>query len=177
MSTTLSKEKTIAALLFICYNSKDRERDLYSLLKILYFAEKEHLLKYGRTITGDQIVAMKYGPVLSYAYDILKPVNVNSSYFEVEDNVVQALQEPDMGYLSESDVSCLLSSIKVNENLNFTQLKDKSHDASYNEAWSKSHNSYIPYEQIARHAGANDEFIKYISISNENDILDLNGHW
>jgi len=177
MDTNLKRQKTLASLLYICKNSPDGERDLYSLLKILYFAEKEHLLKFGRTITGDTIVAMKYGPVLSFAYDSLKPANVDKKYFDVEDDVVEALQEPDMNYLSESDIACLFKSISENKDLNFPQLKNKSHDGSYNEAWAKSPNSPISYEQIARHAGANDEFVKYINTCQENDSLALNGTW
>jgi hypothetical protein len=42
------------------------------IAKLLYFADKRHLLRYGRPITGDAYVGMKNGPVPSIAYDVLK---------------------------------------------------------------------------------------------------------
>ena len=34
----------------------------HKICKILYFADREHLSKYGRSITGDVYIAMTYGP-------------------------------------------------------------------------------------------------------------------
>jgi uncharacterized phage-associated protein len=42
------------------------------IAKLLYFADKLHLLKYGRPIIGDAYFGMKDGPVPSRAYDVLK---------------------------------------------------------------------------------------------------------
>ena len=38
----------------------------------MFFADKEHLLDYGRPITGDSYVAMEHGPVPTSTRDILK---------------------------------------------------------------------------------------------------------
>lgn len=42
------------------------------LLKLLYIADRELLAETGRTLTGDQAVAMNYGPVLSKTYNLIK---------------------------------------------------------------------------------------------------------
>ena len=42
------------------------------LLKLLYIADRELLAETGRTITGDRVVAMDHGPVLSQVYDLIK---------------------------------------------------------------------------------------------------------
>lgn len=47
-------------------------------LKLMYFADKLHLIKYGRTITGDRFVAMSLGTLGSTTYDVLKD-NVSDS--------------------------------------------------------------------------------------------------
>jgi hypothetical protein len=39
--------------------------DMYRALKVLYFADREHLGRYGRLICGDTYVAMRLGPVPS----------------------------------------------------------------------------------------------------------------
>lgn len=45
--------------------------DKLKLVKLLYLADKCHLIRYGRTITGDEYWAMDYGPVGSTVKDIL----------------------------------------------------------------------------------------------------------
>src|SRR5712692_1937947 len=59
-------EKLVHAL---AYFSKNGVRDLTKLkaAKLLYFADKEHLLKHGRPILGDTYYCLPYGPVPSVA--------------------------------------------------------------------------------------------------------------
>lgn len=40
--------------------------------KLMFFADKQHLLNYGRPISGDYYCAMKDGPVPSNTYNIMK---------------------------------------------------------------------------------------------------------
>jgi len=42
-----------------------------ALMKLLYLIDREALLRFGRPITGDKVVAMKHGPVLSRIYDLV----------------------------------------------------------------------------------------------------------
>ncbi len=42
-----------------------------ALMKLLYLVDREALLRFGRPITGDKVVAMKHGPVLSRVYDLV----------------------------------------------------------------------------------------------------------
>jgi hypothetical protein len=48
---------------------KTVQSTIHSVSKVLYFADKEHLEKYGRFICGDSCYAMKHGPVPSQIYD------------------------------------------------------------------------------------------------------------
>lgn len=41
------------------------------ILKLVFMADKYHLIQYGRTITGDEYLAMQYGPVGSTVKDVL----------------------------------------------------------------------------------------------------------
>jgi uncharacterized phage-associated protein len=45
------------------------EMNYLALMKLLYLADREALLRFGRPITGDKAVAMAHGPVLSKVYD------------------------------------------------------------------------------------------------------------
>jgi uncharacterized phage-associated protein len=60
--------KFVQALVFF---SKNGVSDLTKLkaAKLFYFADKEHLLKYGRPIIGDAYFALNLGPVPSHADD------------------------------------------------------------------------------------------------------------
>jgi len=42
------------------------------LLKLLYIADRESIRETGEPITGDRVVAMQHGPVLSQVYDCIK---------------------------------------------------------------------------------------------------------
>jgi len=46
--------------------------DKWQIIKLVYLADKYHLLQYGRTITNDRYYAMQYGPVASTLKDILE---------------------------------------------------------------------------------------------------------
>src|SRR5258708_26416900 len=47
------------------------EMNYMALMKLLYLTDREALLRFGRPITGDKVVAMKHGPVLSRVYDLV----------------------------------------------------------------------------------------------------------
>ena len=47
------------------------EMNYMALLKLLYLIDREALLRWGKTVTGDKIVAMKHGPVLSRIFDLI----------------------------------------------------------------------------------------------------------
>jgi uncharacterized phage-associated protein len=45
--------------------------DKIKIIKLVYLADKYHLLRYGRTVTGDDYYAMEHGPVGSTIKDVL----------------------------------------------------------------------------------------------------------
>ena len=48
---------------------RGRRMSSLKLMKMMYIAEKHFLLQYGERLTGDKMVSMPYGPVLSATYD------------------------------------------------------------------------------------------------------------
>ena len=164
----LHREKAVNSLLFVINNLE--KADTHKTYKILYFADQKHLLKYGRPIFGDTYVKMKYGPVPSFVKNIVdeniegleEVVAKYNRYF------VKSLVEPNLDYLSESDIECLQESISENKDLDFSVLTDKSHDYAYNKAsWS------IDYLDMARTIGAEENTLLYINQQMINDNLEL----
>src|SRR6185295_5585336 len=78
------------------------------LFKLLFFADKKHLLRYGRPILGARYIAMKDGPVPSQAYDIVKN---NYHHFHekllVSGHEISARQPASVDSLSDSDIEVL----------------------------------------------------------------------
>lgn len=157
----LNEPKAINSLLFIC-ESQGGSSDMYALLKILFFADSEHLFKYGRPITGDTMYSMKFGPVPTFCYDMVKK---ESEYFTIEDTIVESKLKSNMNVFSESDIECLNESIKINAALPFLKLRDKSHTASYEKTRKeKGVNRPISFLDIAKEDGnVNNDMLTYIT--------------
>jgi uncharacterized phage-associated protein len=47
------------------------EMNYLALMKLLYLVDREALVRFGKPVTGDRVVAMKHGPVLSRVYDLV----------------------------------------------------------------------------------------------------------
>jgi uncharacterized phage-associated protein len=65
------REKLAQVLVFFASKGLNDLTNL-KMAKLVYFADKRHLLKYGRTITGDRYFGMEHGPVPSRIYDGLR---------------------------------------------------------------------------------------------------------
>ncbi len=92
------------------------EIDRLKLVKLLYLADRYHMRKYGRLVTGDYYFAMQYGPVGSTAANMAslsewlgeEQLSYASKYLSRKDNhTVASINEVDMDELSESDVEAL----------------------------------------------------------------------
>jgi len=159
-------EKCIQGIHFLALNYPGITQ--YYIGKVFFFADREHLLDWGRPISGDRYVAMEHGPVPSCIYDLLKDTSGEP------DEVVDALTErveirsdgnkrhvysrldSDFPALSESDKEYLLAALQKYGKMSFKKLKELSHeDPAYEEAWSHSgvNNEMNPELWLLRLAG------------------------
>lgn len=69
MSFPFSHRKTTQVLNFFA-RQEGGEINKLKALKLVYFADRYHLRRFGRPITGDEYLAMPYGPVASGAKDL-----------------------------------------------------------------------------------------------------------
>ncbi|MGH7557679.1 MAG: Panacea domain-containing protein [Gemmatimonadota bacterium] len=140
---------TRKAVEVICWLANEQPRiDLYTIVKAIYFADKEHLHRYGRPVIGDRYYAMEHGMVPSITYDILKGSGGKhgDDLRTVLDGVVERRMEeyprfypqrsPNEEFLSGTDVQCLRAGLEKCSGLNFDELKDLAHqDRAYRIAW------------------------------------------
>jgi uncharacterized phage-associated protein len=85
-------------------------------LKLIYFADRYHIRKYGRLITNDNYLAMQHGPVPSTSKDIAESndyldddaKSYSLQFIEPLDNLVlKSLRESDNSVLSDSDLEAI----------------------------------------------------------------------
>lgn len=161
-------DRSLNALLYVA--NRIETRDIHKIFKILYFADMSHLSKYGRAITGDRYIAMKYGPVPSSIYDMVKIVRGDSLYvmddlkafFDVRNNkYLEPLREADIDCLSATDVAELDYAIVKYKNVDFKEMTRISHGSAWQKAWD-SPTDEIALEDILRESGAAKEYIDYI---------------
>jgi uncharacterized phage-associated protein len=171
--------KIKAVLLYILKNFSEGI-DYIKLFKILYFAQQEHLAKYGRPIVDESFYALKHGPVPSFSYkafqvaegkiELLKDFEEFLSGINVEpdgENVcVSSSVEPDMDELSRSDMKCLDSSILKHKDADSYDLSELSHDQAWIEAYNRAQNdpekNMITLIDIAKAAKAPEGIINHI---------------
>lgn len=143
---TFDINKAIAA---ISYLVEKTGAQMYSLMKMMYLADKVHLERYGRFIAGDNYVAMKQGPVPSRTYNMIKHVGgvqdcgrgfesaKNYLSYDSSSFSVGVKATPDYDELSESDVECLDQIADVYNNMGQWAVRDMSHDNAWKSVWGR----------------------------------------
>ncbi|MBF0259990.1 MAG: SocA family protein [Desulfamplus sp.] len=131
-----SYDKTIEVIVWLA--KKQPGIDVYHAAKVLFYADKMHINKYGRPVTGDVYIKMPYGPVPSGARDLitgsawLSPKQTD----KMKDSLIidkdlnyqlTALRPPDTSYLSRSDITCLETSLNKYGHLSFDELYSLTH--------------------------------------------------
>ncbi|MDD5687051.1 MAG: Panacea domain-containing protein [Elusimicrobia bacterium] len=86
--TMIETKKIIQAVSYLL-NKKAKALDKLKIVKLLYLADKYHLLKYGKTVTEDDYYAMQNGPVGSTVLNVLSYDKLNLS--ETEYNYAKSL--------------------------------------------------------------------------------------
>jgi hypothetical protein len=169
-------EKALETILYVASKAK---ADKYATLKILYLADKLHLERYGRFISGDYYNALEDGATPMLSYDLIEYADGNKHQF-FEAGVREALQvgtdaskhdlvprrAPNLDALSESDVECLNEILARLENVapsNYWKaLIDEVHDDAWRKTWCEKQNSRMAVERIAEQFPDADELIDYL---------------
>lgn len=157
--------------------------DYIHLFKIMYFAQQEHLVKYGIPLLDDTFVARKHGPVATLTYKVLHCVEgkdviktsdlddfICSLSISVEDKhqIVMAKPEAicDMDELSTSNQKILDKWIEKCKDVDSFDLADLSHDKAWlkakRQAEKTGEDTKIPLVDIAQAAGATKEMLNVI---------------
>ena len=101
MPFSFSHRKATQALNFFARKA-GRSVNKMKALKLVYFADRYHLRKYGRPVVGDEYVAMNYGPVASGTKDVAE---MSDFLGEEEGRYARKFIEPSESGLAYSSVA------------------------------------------------------------------------
>jgi len=144
----MNTQKAIESVLWIIQNG---DSNMYNVWKILFAAEKYHLNKFGRPITGDRYIAMEYGIVPSWLYDASKIKRQGIGFYRDANSLI-AERLPATDYLSQTDIEALYYGVNEYAGMDFKSVMNKNHAEP---AWINNYNNRgnndsapIPFEDI-----------------------------
>jgi len=130
----MDTRKIINALAVIVSMQTGKSVDNIKAYKLLWLADRLHLRRFGRTITGDTYFAMPKGPVPSDAKNILegqqtklKNVFNVKAMFSLGTGCYSLVGEPNMTVFSKTDIDCLNDVIACYNGLSAEDLVELSH--------------------------------------------------
>lgn len=168
----LNYNKIVQAILYVI-NQGNGSINKYNLMKIMFAADKYHMLKYIRPVTGDKYIKMKYGTVPSMILDMvdsdgigtcLKELGLKELPFKLsnkKENIVKSDTQADTKLLSPSDIEALDHGIKEYASLEFNEAVAKNHQE---DCWLNADmNKQITFEAIAKDNPTGIEYLQACS--------------
>ena len=146
-------------------------------LKLVYFADRYHLRKYGRLVTDDSYVAMEHGPVPSASRDIIESSDYlddsaraySERFLEAEGRELRSINDLDVSVLSESDMEALEFAWETFGELNQFELRTVTHQYPEWSRWKKLLESASVVQMDLR------DFLKDPDTADANKCFELNG--
>ncbi len=165
-------EKAVeASASFLKLRGSKRPMKYMGLIKLLYTADRIAFERLEQSITGDCYVAMKYGPVLSNVYDLIKGKaseadnNVWAEYISnnLKDHEVQLKTDPGVNHLCRAELKIINEVYQAVGHLDRFDLAEKTHQ-DFPE-WTNpfpAKSQPIQIEEILKQVGKNDDEIQEI---------------
>ena len=170
-----------AVVLYIIQNSSPERRDVYSIVKTAFYAQQSQLAQSGVPLFKDEICALPFGPVPSDIYHILKIARGDQSeiVFHKTDGLIEIAEaigfdsevffpkeNPDMDYLSKSDVDAIDSAIKRVAEMSFDDIVKDTHSEEWNRVYNggkgKKGRKVMDNLNIAKEGDASPEMLEYL---------------
>lgn len=153
------------------------QMNVVSLIKILYLSDRKSLVRRGQPITGDRMVSMPHGPVLSQVYDLIKTgEDEQQPWYEylTERNAdtlsLRREGQPPTNELSEYERNILAGEHEQYHRFSFSELKKLTHGLP---EYQDPNGSSLPIdpEIILREEGWSDEDIQDVLMSAREEIF------
>lgn len=137
MAMNIRDRKLVQILAYLANKSNRSQINKLKAIKLAWAADRYHVRKYGRLVTGDDYFALKYGPVASQLKNIAEEDSyLPESYIEYsknfikpskDRNTVEAQADADLDLLSTTDREALDFAIDSFGQYSGFELADYSH--------------------------------------------------
>jgi len=172
----VNAEKAIEVILWFCSQNANNKVNIYNVLKSIFYAEIDHLNRYGRPIIGDSYMAMDYGTVPSLTYDLIRKNKLALSKHQIKElplssdgNYVIGSRKYNEKYFSKSDLKCLSDAYEKYGKLPFGKLQNVNHEhPAWKETRKHSPDSRIPFECLIKD---NQELIEELKLTSRNLVI------
>lgn len=176
-------QKLKAVVLYVLEKAPEG-MDYIHLFKSMYFAQQEHLVRYGMPLFDDTFVVRKHGPVPSLTYKVIRCAEgrVTDETINLDEFISSIIIESRDGHqivtlrdgvtydedeLSQSNMKVLDASVERCLSVESFELSELSHqDSAYKRARKKSEltgeDTCIPLYDIAEAGGATKSMLKVI---------------
>ena len=155
--------------------SKTGDMGYFRLMKTMFCADRQNLLRWGDQITNLDYYAMKHGPVPVSIHDGLLSAfhgadGMLSDILTVKGNfmIVHPTREPDLGYLSESDKESIDKAIIELKGMNRDSIESYLHEDVYHRILSSEEKKYS-HVDIVMSAGASE--MQIAKVRREDQLL------
>ncbi len=151
--------------------------DYFRLLKLLYIADRESLKETGRPIIGQTPVAMKYGPLHSEVYDLIKGQHIDepqwAKFFQTDGYRIELKEQPGIDTLSRYEIRKLNEVSQRYANLGDWELANLTHDfPEWKGRVVPGTSQPIPLEDILEAVGRAEDIEEILQDAKEKAIYD-----
>jgi len=130
-------KKATQAVNYFANKQNNKVINKMKALKLIWLADRYHIRRYGRPITGDEYMAMKLGPVASSLKDIIEQhdpylddaeLSYSAAYIILNGaNHIKSKDDVDLDVFSETDIEALDFVYKSYGHLDQFELSELSH--------------------------------------------------
>lgn len=185
---TIDQILKIRATVLYILNSFNEGIDYIKLFKILYFAQRQHLVEYGTVIIDDTFQARKHGPTSGFIRKGLKLIELSEEQSEDfklfgrginisegdQCQIITSTENADLDELSASDIKCLDRYIREFKDMDSYKVSERSHeDKAWKNAFKRAESDpqlrYMTILEIAKAGGATPNTLAYIKENLELD--------
>jgi uncharacterized phage-associated protein len=132
-----------------------------SVIKLMYFADREALLRWGAPITNDNYYSLDHGPILGRVKNLMLEEEPERSFWAMHisspsNYMIELIDEVGNDQLSRAEERLIDEIFRQNKHLDRWQLRDKSHELP---EWRNPHGSsiQIEIEDILKAAGIDEK--------------------
>lgn len=166
--------KAIAMVGFLAQQTRE---SMYTLMKMVYLADKLHLERYGQFMAGETYSALKQGPVPSCTYNLMKHLRGEAQDMPEADLVfeylryggnhaIEVVRQPELDELSESDLECLTAVVRIHNDVGKWMVRDLSHDLAWRKVWGGvqpgNASKTMPVEEIAAQLKNASDLVRHV---------------